>query len=180
MRPPHLERPVTLGIHPTSRGFGWTAFEGPFHLIDHGLFTPRQKEKNAACLTKVEELLKRHQPETLVLEAFDVASSLRSPRIRRLCLAIVAHAADAGHEVTVFTRSDVQAAFAPVGARTREEIAQAVLTYAAGLRHRLPRKRLPWAGEDKRLSIFSAAALVLTHYHFGMNRLFDDLRGDDA
>ena len=44
------------------------------------------------------------------------------------------------------------------------------------LRTHLPDKRKHWNGEDKRLSVFAAAALVLTYYRNGATALLNDLR----
>lgn len=166
---------LVLAVYPTARGFGWACFDGPFTLFESGLYTVH-KDKNAACLRKVERLLGRLKPETLVLEAFDKQSSLRSTRIRRLSLAIVSLAADRGHEVAVFKKTEVQAAFAGVGARTRHEIALAIGRHLPALAHRLPKDRKNGDSEDKRLAIFNAAALALAHYHYGAAALLDDLR----
>lgn len=124
----------------------------------------------------MEELVERFQPETVVLETFDSRSSQRSERVRRLCLSVVSLATLQGIDVAVFTRGDVRSAFGSIGAKTRHEIAEAVARGVPALAHRLPEKRKVWNSEDKRMSIFASAALVLTHYHFGANRLFDDLR----
>ena len=175
MTRPLSHRPLVLGFHPTSRGFGWAVFENPSALHCFGVYTARG-DKNAACVRKLVWLLERLKPEVLVLEAFDKHSSLRSERIRRLCLSVVAHAAAQGTDVAVYTRGEVQACFAVVGARSREEIAEAMARHAPALRTHLPEKRKPWMAEDKRLSAFSAAALVLTHYHNGAAALLDDVR----
>lgn len=166
---------LVLGVYPTSRGFGWACFDGPFTLFESGLYTVH-KDKNAACLKKVEALLERLAPETLVLEAFDKGSSLRSTRIRRLSLSIVSLAADRGLDLAVFKKTDVQAAFAGVGARTRHEIALAITRHLPALAHRAPKDRKNGDSEDKRLAIFNAAALVLTHYHYGAAALLNDMR----
>ena len=166
MKASYLRRSITLGFHPTSRGFGWAAFEGPFSVYDSGLFTC-QRDKNPKCLRKVEKLLDRLQPDTLVLEAFDKRSSIRSTRIRRLCLSVVSMAAERGLEVAVYSRNDVRACFASVGARTRDEVAEAVSRHVQGLHHRLPKKRGAGDSEDKRLAMFCAAALVIAHCSSG-------------
>ena len=168
-------RPLVLGFHPTSRGFGWVAFENPFTLYSFGVYTARS-DKNASCLRKVEWLLERLEPETLVIEAFDKKSSVRSDRVRRLCLSVVTLAADRGAELAVYKRDDVQRSFAAVGARAREEIAEAVARNVPALRAHLPKRRKPWASEDKRLALFCASALVLTHYQNGAAALLDELR----
>ena len=170
-----LRYPLILGIHPTARGFGWAAFSDPFTVHDSGAYSVRTN-KSALCLKKLERLLKRHTPEVLVLEAFDTQSSVRSERIRKLCLRMVSLGADYGAEVRVYRRGEVRDAFQVVEARTRDEIAEAVARHVIGLAPYLPKKRQIWDGEDRRLSRFCAAALVLTYYHFEATQFLDDLR----
>lgn len=165
---------LTLAIHPTHRGFGWVAFEGPFSPYDWGLVFTR-RDKNAACIRSVEKLLGRFTPDTLVLKSFDRRTSARLPRVAKLCRAIVALAVDQGVEVAIYSRGDVRACFSSVGARTREEIASAVVRHIEAFRHLLPKKRPAWESEDRRLAIFAAAALVLTHYQLDASRFLDDL-----
>ncbi len=169
------DRAFALGIHTTARGFGWAVLEGPFSAYDHGVFTAKGRDKNQRCLARVDRLIDEFAPEVLILESFDKESSMRSKRIRELCLSIVNRAADRGIAVAVYRRSDVQEAFSGVGARTREEVADATRRNLPMLNARWPEKPAPGDGEDKRLAIFTAAALVLTWYHFGTLGLFDDL-----
>lgn len=169
-----LQPALTLAVHPTSRGFGWIAFDGPFNAYDWA-FVLAKGEKNLSCLRSIERLFERLKPECLVIEAFERSDSSRADRIARLCRAVVALAVDHGIEVAIYRRGDVQATFASVGARTRDEIAFAVARHVEALRPRLPAKRRPWQSEDKRMALFSAAALVLTHFQLGASRLFDAL-----
>lgn len=168
-------RPLVLGFHPTARGFGWTVFENPFKLVSHGIYESRA-EKNAGCLRKLTWLLKVCEPEVLVIEAFDRESSQRSERIRKLCLAVISTAAEHNAEIDCLKRADVQRAFAAIGAKTRDEVAEAVARHIPTLRTHLPDRRKQWNGEDKRLSVFAAGALVLAHYHNGAAALLDELR----
>jgi hypothetical protein len=85
--------------------------------------------------------------------------------------------ADRGVEVVIYSRGDVRACFAAVGARTRHEIAEAVVRHIDAFRPKLPKKRQPWESEDRRLAMFSAAALILTHYQRGGPSLLDELEG---
>ncbi len=87
----------------------------------------------------------------------------------------VGMAMDRGIEVAIYAKGEVQACFASVGARTRHEIAEAVVRHIDAFRYKLPNKRKAWQGEDRRMSLFAAAALVITHYRLGASRLFDDL-----
>lgn len=155
-------QPITLAIYPTSRGYGWAAFESPLSPHDSGIVEVR-KDKNARCLATIGELFDRLTPETLVLEAFERLNSARTDRIARLCRAMSALAASRGIDCLVYSRRDVEMAFGPSGARTRHEIAAAVARHLPALAV-LPEKRKQWKAEHRRMSLFNAAALVLTHY----------------
>lgn len=175
MTRPLAHRSLVLGFHPTARGFGWAVFEGPFKLVSHGTYEARG-DKNAGCLRKLTWLLKVLEPEVLVLETFDKRTA-RSERIRKLCLDVVNQAAEHGAHIDCLRRSDVQRTFELVDAKTRDEIAEAVARHVPTLRTHLPSRRKPFGdGEDRRLSVFCAAALVLAHYHNGAAALLDDLR----
>ncbi len=163
-----------MGFHPTSHGFGWVAFSSPLTIYDFGLCEMR-REKNAGCLRKLERLLTRLQPETIVFEAFDEPGSRRSERVKRLYKAVALVARDRGMEIAVHTRGDTRACFATVGAQSRQEIAEAVARSFEVLRGRLPKPRRPWDAPCRRMALFDAAAVVLTHYQLGASRLFGDL-----
>lgn len=130
-----------------------------------------QRDKNEKCLHRVDQMLTRLLPHTLVLEEFERGASSKVDRITRLCRGIVSMAVARGVEVAVYARSEVQACFASVGARSRHEIAEAIVRNIEALRHKLPPKRKPWQSEDRRMALFAAAALVLTHYQLGASRL---------
>ena len=171
--------PRVLGIHPTSRGFGWVVFEGPFLAYDWGTIKAG-KRKNLECLRKAERLLDRHNPETLVLETFERSRSSRAQRICRLGRSLVALAADRGIQVSILSRAEVRACFAEAGAITRQEIAEAVALHVSAFSHRLPRRRRAWDPEDPRMSIFCAAAVVLTHFRLAADDLFNELQSMDG
>jgi Holliday junction resolvasome RuvABC endonuclease subunit len=153
----------------------WIVFDGPFAVLDWGNTVAKGSTKNSVCLRKLEAVIERVKPETIVLEAFEKGNSRRNDRITRLCRSMVALAADRGVEVAVYGRKDVQSCFASVGATTRHEIAEAVVRHVDALRHQLPSVRKPWESEDRRMPLFSAAALALTHFHRGVAQVFHDL-----
>lgn len=165
---------LIFAVHATDRGFGYVVFEGPFTPYDWGIVFARG-DKNAVCLRKVEIMLDRFAPETLLLEAFGRGSSLRSDRISRLYRAIISLASNRSVNVVIYTRADIKAAFRTVGACTRQEIAVAVAKHVDAFRHRLPPPRRPWESEDRRMALFNAGALILTHFRLNAGGLFDDL-----
>lgn len=170
--PPHSK---VLGVFPTSRGFGYAIFNGPFALVDAGDVV-LLRHKNQAALDRIARLLARHEPQALVLEAYEGPGTKRCERIKQLSASIFALAADRGHHVEVYPRNEVQETFAEEPAATRDEVAAAVAKRVPALAVRLPRPRRSFDSEDKRLAIFSAAALVLTFYRKGATALLDELR----
>jgi len=168
-------RAFTLAIHPTSRGFGWIVFEGPFSPHDWGLALARGGDKNTKCLRQIEKLFSRFEPETVVLEAFGRRRSARADRIERLGRAIVALAKERGIEIAVYTRGEIKTCFASVGAVSRQEIAEAVSRHVPALHHRLPKPRRPWQSDHPRMALFCAAALVLTHHQYIASHFLEDL-----
>lgn len=165
---------LTFALHATSRGFGYVVFEGPFTPHDWGTVTAKG-DKNSVCLRKLSTILDRLAPETMLLEAYEQGAPRRGQRIARLYRAIAAMAAGRSINVQIYPFQEVQACFSSVGARTRQQIAEAIARQIDALRPRLPNVRKPWQSEDRRMAIFSAAALVLTHYQLGASQLFDDL-----
>lgn len=170
---------LVLGVHAMSRGFGWIAYDGPFAPYDWRVVEVR-RDKNATSIRRLAKLLSRLQPDTLVLEHFEPDGSVRHARIAKLYRALSVLAQDAGIDVAVFSRSDVQACFAHVGAKTRFEIAEAVARHTPHLRSRLPSKRRTWESEDVRMALFSAAALVVTHYALDARRFLDGLSTESS
>jgi Holliday junction resolvasome RuvABC endonuclease subunit len=175
MTGPTVGRGLILAVHPNTRGFGWVVFEGPFAPFDWGLvFT--QKDKNAFCLRRLEQMLGRFLPDAFILEDFERRAAGKTDRIVNLCRGMTSLAADRGIDVAIYARGEVQACFANVGARTRQEIAEAVARHIDAFRHKLPTKRRAWESEDRRMAMFAAAALGLTHYQLGSSRFLDELR----
>lgn len=168
-------RSITLAVFPSTRGFGWAAFTGPFSPYDWGTVGARGADKNATCLRNAEKLLDRLTPAVLVLEAFEGTDSRRRPRLTRLSRALVALAVSRGVEVAVYPFTDVRGCFETVGARTRTEIAEAVGRMISAFAHLVPPRRRAWDAEHWRMSLFCAAALVLTYYQRDAGQLLDNL-----
>jgi len=157
-------RPValTLGIAPSYRGFGWAAFTGPLSLYDWGSVYVRS-EKNLRSVRHFERLLDRLQPECVVIEE-PSAKVQRSSRVRELHHLLKSSAYLKQVEVATYRRDQVQSCFASVGAHSQQEIAEAIARHFPDLAHKVPRKRTAWMSEDRRMAIFAAVALVLTHF----------------
>ncbi|HEV2817625.1 MAG TPA: hypothetical protein VGW40_10460 [Allosphingosinicella sp.] len=160
-----------LGFQPTSYGFGWAAFSSPLSLYDWGLHHAKRR-KNATCLRRLEKLLSRLSPETIVLETYEGCAA-RSVRVVDLCTAVVALAMDQRIDVAIYTRNQIKSCFGTVGARSRQEVAEAVARSFEALRPRLPKPRKAWDPPDRRMAIFDAAAAVMAHYQTDAARVIE-------
>lgn len=150
-----------LGIHPVSQGFGWALFDGPDSLFDWGTADIRNGD-NVKVLLRTAQLFDKYRPPVLVLEEFDGAQSRRRPRLRLLCRAVVARAELRNMRIHRHAREDIAAALFP--ARTRHEIAVTVAARLEPLRPYVPEKRKVWEHERLAMSVFCAAACVLSYY----------------
>ena len=168
---------LVLALHATSRGFGYVLFEGPFAPHDWGAVTARNN-KSTTCLERLEKLLDRFTPECLILEEYGRGLSQRRQRLTRLYRSMASVAATRSIDVFVYTKAQIQACFVTAGARTRHEIADTIARQFEIFRHKLPKARKPWQSEQRGMALFSAIALILTHYRFGASQLFNDLLRD--
>ncbi len=69
-----------------------------------------------------------------------------------------------GMDTPVYSMAAIRTCFGSVGATTRFEIAQTIALHIDALRHKLPPMRGAWKSEDSRMSLFSAAAVAITHF----------------
>ncbi len=156
-------RELVLAAHPTTRGYGWILFDGPHSPVDWGTVSAKPK-RQSRLTSRFERILKRHSPDTVVLEEFDGAAGRRGERAQELSRAMLELARSASLKTAVYPRFTVQARFAGSAANTRYEIAQAVAKEIEALQPRLPNERKPWMPEAHTQSLFDAAALALTHF----------------
>lgn len=158
------EQQFVLALYPTVRGYAFVLFEGPESPFDWGTKDVREVPKNEHIIELVARLLDRYHPELLIMEDHEDRRCRRTQRIKRLCRSLVDLATACDIQVHLYSKEAVKQCFAPAGARTKYEIAQAVARHIPAFKHRLPPLRKIWMSEDPRQSLFDAAALGLTHY----------------
>ena len=161
------DRPGTLvlGIAPTTRGFGYAVFESIRLPVDWGVKEIRV-DKNRQSLTRAAELFDRIKPATLVLEDW-WAAGRRSVRVRALLRALGRSACRQGIAVHGYSREAVCSVFATHGARSKDDMAAAIVRQVPELAACLPRRRRLWQSERYGMAVFEAVALVMTHYANG-------------
>lgn len=154
----HLPRLVAL--HCGAKGVGFVVFEGQA-IYDWGTIVVHG-DKNAMALRKLTRLIDRFSPEVLVLEDANTAAR-RADRLVHLYNAIASLCQSRNIGVQLYPQWAIQHHFSQVGAVTRQEIAEAIARQLSVLAPRLPYPRKPWQSEARRMAIFSAAAVALTH-----------------
>ena len=160
----HTEQRRVLAIDPTTKGFGFVILEGPESLIDWGVKEVRDN-KDVRCLQQVADLIRRYEPDVIVAEDYAAKGCRRCPRVRALIRGILKRAAEKKVKTRCFSRRAVRAIFSWSGARTKHEIADAIVKRLPELAPRRPPYRKPWMSEDERMSIFDAVALAFTFFH---------------
>jgi hypothetical protein len=163
------ELQIVLAIHATARGFGWVVFEGRYALIDWGMREARG-DKNRESVAKVAKVMKWYKPDVLVVEDAVAGHSRRDARIKQLHRQLAQLATSSGIETKDISRSDVKGVFATRHAKTRHEIAIAISEEFPQLVPWMPSPRNIWAAEERRLSIFDAAALAIAFFELNEAR----------
>lgn len=154
-----------LAVDPTTKGFGYVIFEGPLRVVDWGAAAVRG-EKNAGCLSRIQGLIRLYKPEVIVLESPRSCDTRRCDRVQSLLKDIRTQAGAWGVRVSVFSREQVREVFAPVGAKTKHQIAKVLADrYREELSPRMPPFRQPWMSEDERMAMFDAAALAVVFFY---------------
>lgn len=162
-------RKSALAIFPSGSGFGWMLFDGPLAPVDWDISRVAERErseedKNARCVEKIERILAKYRPATLVLEEFENGETRRAQRIRQLCRSIISLAAVNAIPVRIISRHQIRSCLESQRPKTRYEVAKVVASYIREIGHRLPKARKPWEHEDPRMALFNATALLIVHY----------------
>ena len=155
---------LVLSIRPFSRGLAYVFAEGPLSPIDWGSKEITGANWQARCLAATRALMDHLKPDAVILAKEEDGQRGSAGRARRLLSLIANHASGQSVQVCRYSRADIRACFADVGAVTRHEIAEAIASQIPAFAHRLPPPRRNWDNESPRLYLFDAAALVMTHY----------------
>jgi hypothetical protein len=99
-----------LAIDPTHCEFGYVAFEAPEFLIDWGVKNMRGP-MNAGSLKAIVQLLKRCQPEVVIIEDTAPGGSRRRGRLQMFLRQIAREAVGAEFTVCRVSRADLMAEF---------------------------------------------------------------------
>jgi hypothetical protein len=156
MRP--LPRSRLLAIDPTRHGFAYVLLESQI-LIDWGVVDAG--EEASAAAHRLEALISRYTPTSLIIEHHMLTESRRSPRAREFLVAVELLGLLQGVAVERISRSRLAETFPD--AKNKHDIALLLADRYPELRMWRPRRRKPWMSEDERMNIFDALALAETY-----------------
>ena len=155
-------RQRVLAIDPSPRGFGFAVLQDePLETLDWGLSSC--KRFGGSCSRMTAKTIRRTRPTAIVFENWRSAHPNRVMPLWRFLKQIADVLDTAGVPVYTYSRDQIRAVFEPIGAYTKQQIAEVLVNRFPELRTRLPRPRQIWDTEDDRMSIFDAASLALTH-----------------
>jgi len=156
-------RNLVLAVYPFSRGFTFVYFEGPESPLEWGVKCLKEQERSARTIEEIKKLIDRCRPEVLVVEE-TTEGQRRNRRINKLYM-MIAHLAAAEYvDLHKVSKKQILECFAHVGAKTKQEIARAIITQIPFFTSRLPKPRKPWTEGDSRQCLFNAVALALVFY----------------
>lgn len=155
----HTKEKRVLAFDPTTKGFGFAVLEGPAMLIDWGVKKARG-ERNGGCIKQATELIRRYQPDVLIVEHTAATGAQRCSRVCQLIEDLLALASDRRVRTKRVSRRRVERCFSKTGSATKRQIAVALTERFPELEPHLPPVRKPWMSEDERMGIFDAVAFA--------------------
>lgn len=146
-----------VGIDVRAGRFAFVATEGSV-VLDSGNRTCGKSQFDDCLGFSLDRILKTYKPSTLILRVHT------DPRTRKIAAAIRRKARKQSIRLVTIRPAMVRHYFGRHDATTKYEIAQQVAMLLPGMAWKLPPNRKPWESEHHRMSIFDAAAVLLTYF----------------
>lgn len=145
---------------------GYALFWGPKRLLDWGASTvPAQYSNRAEWIRRtIAPLLRHGSPALVVTKQRRLAKLPGNANGEPILEAIRLTAKEYGIPLQILGRDEIESAFCRFRARTKEEIACAIVGIFPELLVRLPPKRKKWQPEAHRMIIFDAIATGIAYW----------------
>lgn len=153
-----------LAIYFNSRGYGFTVMKNPLEVIEKGMkcITPVD---NTEVLKKVRKLIRRIQPERIIIEDHQGKGSNKSKRVIELLNKIKQFAKQKDIPLSAYSREQIRLVFGNWHASTRYEIAEVIARNVDAYKNLLFDKPKYPSVEHFRSAQFDSASLGITHYY---------------
>ncbi len=155
---------IVFAVYPNANGFGFVYMANARKLIDFGVVR-LNPINNMRILRRIEKSLDYMKPSLLILQDPYGNSSRTGKRVRSLIQSIIKFSEGKKLKVVQYNRDQIRNVFKQLGAVTKYEISQVLITEFKELESRLPKKRVLWASEDRNKAIFDALSLALTWFY---------------
>jgi hypothetical protein len=139
---------------------GYVVLDGTARLVDWDI---TRFQSGAGHVDRVRRLVSFFQPSVVVLRTIEKGSWRVRPGLRRIVRSIDRRLHSAGVPIAHIRDAKVKSTFRQRAAATKEEIARLIADCFPELAWQLPPRRKPWQPENRRISIFDAAALGLAY-----------------
>jgi hypothetical protein len=154
-----------LALDVRNSRIGYALFAGPKQLLDWGTNTVPSQCKNRTQWIKrrMEQLLRHGSPVSIVMKQPRRAKLSGNASGVPILKAIRSVVEEHGIPMHVLERAEIEATFRPFRARTKEEIACAIVRIFPELLARLPPKRKEWQPEARAMIVFDAIATGIAY-----------------
>jgi hypothetical protein len=145
---------------------GYALFSGPKLLLDWGASTipPRCSNRAHWIRQKMASLLRHGSPSSIVMKERRRAKLSGNTNGAPILKAIRSATKEHGIPLHVLGRDEIESAFCIFRARTKEEIACAIVGIFPELLVRLPPKRKKWQPEAHGMVVFDAIATGIAYW----------------
>lgn len=145
---------------------GYAIFAGPRRLLDWGICTvpPRCSNRAEWIRPRIAELLRHGLPACVVTRRQRLMKLPNNANGAPILKAIRSATKEHGIPMYVLDRDEIQSAFRIFRARTKEEIACAIVGIFPELLVRLPLKRKKWQPEAHGMIVFDAIATGIAYW----------------
>jgi hypothetical protein len=155
-----------LSLDVRSKTLAYAFFEDATELLDFSVGGSVQSGFHAH---RVEKLVRKFQPEVIVLRKIPADSSRDTPATRAAIKSIRAKARSLSRPVVSITQRQIAVTFQPHCKPTKQQIAVLLAACFQALTWYVPRERKAWKPEDRRMHYFDAAAVGMAYFASKVN-----------
>jgi len=149
-----------LGVDVRPRSYGFVVIEGGT-LLDSGIRICDRSQFDDCLGQRFLRILQTYSPSVVIMRK--LTSPPAADRKRAIVAAIKKAARQCKVDVAFISPAALRRHFSRYNASTKYEIARAVAQIFPDLAWKLPHKRKSWESEHHRMSIFDAAAVVISY-----------------
>jgi hypothetical protein len=140
---------------------GYVVLEGPARLVDWDV---TRFISGVRYVDRVTRLASFFQPSLVVLRTIEKGGCRDRPSLHKIVRSISRRLHSIGVPIAHISDTKVKRTFRQCAEPTKDEIAKFLAACFPELAWQLPPRRRPWQPEDRRMSVFDAAALGLAYF----------------